>query len=379
MPLPPHQKAHVNAQTVWLIGFNLAALGLLLMFLYSIRTVLALLLGAAFLVLIFNPIVVRMERRGIRRWVAVLFITFIGALALGAVLVLFIPLLAEQGEKLANAAPDLLNRLRAAESVQRLDDRFHVFERLRVESADHLGRIMGSMLAFVTQVARVLLDVGVVLVLAILMLIFGETAIAALLGVLTPSRRFHLLRIGRRMQEMVGGYVAGVLVVAAAGGTVITIALALVGVPFFLPLGVAMFVLGLLPFVGPLLAAFVIVGATLAARGFWPGVVMAGIFLAYQMMENHLLQPLVQRRTIRMNPLIIALALLTGGTLAGVIGAIFALPVAGAVQVVLREYLVRQRGGPMHYSRSRKRAAAALPTAPQRPGPPRPSQDESRG
>jgi predicted PurR-regulated permease PerM len=104
-----------------------------------------------------------------------------------------------------------------------------------------------------------------------------------------------------------------------------------------------MFILGIIPYIGPTLAAVLIVGTTFAAAGLTPGIVMTVLVVLYQVAENNLLQPLVQRRTIQMNPLIIFLAFLIGASLAGVLGALLALPVAGVIQIVIRDSMLEAK------------------------------------
>jgi len=89
-------------------------------------------------------------------------------------------------------------------------------------------------------------------------------------------------------------------------------------------------------------AAVVIVGVTFATAGSTAALVATGVYLAYQQIENHVLQPIVQTRTLKMNPLLIVLALLVGTGLFGVLGALLALPIAGALQVLLEDVLTRR-------------------------------------
>jgi predicted PurR-regulated permease PerM len=115
------------------------------------------------------------------------------------------------------------------------------------------------------------------------------------------------------------------------------------GVPYFLPLGLAMAVLGLIPFIGAALGGLLVVGTTFASAGTRAGFITLAVFLVYQQVENHLLQPFIQRKTLRMNPLLIAMAMLVGTAFAGILGALLALPVAGAVQVIAQDRLTRRQ------------------------------------
>jgi predicted PurR-regulated permease PerM len=197
-------------------------------------------------------------------------------------------------------------------------------------------KIVGSVLRLVTATITVA-------VLATFMLLFGGPLFASLLRWVPPGERTRVDVLAGRMRRSVGGYVSGTLLVAAVGGVVTTLALLILGVPYFLPLGLLMGVLGVIPFVGAALGGILVVGTTFLASGLKAGLVALLIFVLYQQAENHLLQPLIQRKTIRMNPLAIALVMLVGTAFAGILGALLALPVAAATKIVLDEVLVRRR------------------------------------
>jgi predicted PurR-regulated permease PerM len=94
---------------------------------------------------------------------------------------------------------------------------------------------------------------------------------------------------------------------------------------------------------GSIIGAVLCVGTTFAEVGVQPALIFAGVYLVYQQVENQVLQPVVQRRTLQMNPLIIMLALLAGTGVAGILGTLLALPIAGAIQVLLQDALEKRR------------------------------------
>jgi predicted PurR-regulated permease PerM len=145
------------------------------------------------------------------------------------------------------------------------------------------------------------------------------------------------------MERVVGGYVAGTLLIASIAALAMGIAMKVLGVPYFLPLALIMMVLSLLPIVGSAIAAVLISCITFASVGLRPALVMLVIFLVYQQFEGHVLQPVVQTRTIQMNPLLITLVILAGTSLAGILGTLLALPFAGALQIILRDAFERRR------------------------------------
>jgi predicted PurR-regulated permease PerM len=181
-----------------------------------------------------------------------------------------------------------------------------------------------------------------VVVLAAFFLAFGKDLFEKALLWLPPRKRGHWEELGLRMHRTVGRYVAGSVFISLIGGVVTTVTLLLLGVPYFLPLGLVMAVLGLIPFIGAFLGGALIIGTTFASAGTHAGLISVAVFLVYQQVENHLLQPFIQRRTLRMNPLLIALAMLAGTAFAGILGALLALPVAGALQILAQDLLARR-------------------------------------
>jgi putative heme transporter len=121
-------------------------------------------------------------------------------------------------------------------------------------------------------------------------------------------------------------------------------------------------VLGLLPFVGSVLGGALVVSATFLTSGARAGVIVLVILVVYQQVENHVLQPVVQRKTIRMSPLVIAVVMLIGTALWGLMGALLSLPIAGAIQVLLEDRLGRRQAS------WQTNSAPGVPTTPRDDG-----------
>jgi len=143
------------------------------------------------------------------------------------------------------------------------------------------------------------------------------------------SRRAN--RAGRAAWHAVVYYVRGTVLVAAIHAVVIGSALTIMGVPLVAPLAVLVFLAAFIPLVGILFAGTVVILITLVANGWIAAVVLLGVFIAENQLESHLLQPLVVGRIIRLHPLAIILVLAVGGIVAGIPGAVVAVPVAAAI------------------------------------------------
>jgi predicted PurR-regulated permease PerM len=112
----------------------------------------------------------------------------------------------------------------------------------------------------------------------------------------------------------------------------------LVGVPYVVALGLLVGIFDLIPLAGATIAAVVCVLVAIAASGTTAAIVVAVFFIAYQQLENHLIQPLVYGRTVQLSPLAVLVSVLVGAQIAGVLGALAAIPVAGAIQVLLVDW-----------------------------------------
>ncbi|HZD54944.1 MAG TPA: AI-2E family transporter [Candidatus Aquicultoraceae bacterium] len=337
--MEPEKKSRVSPRDVWVVGLNVLALAAVLLALYLARQVLVLIVVAGFAAMAMNPAVLFLEGRRLGRRAAVAVVCLLALVLSVLVLVSFVPVLAEQGKNLASAAPDLVEMLRNNSVALWADREFGLIERSRAAVQEHMAAVAGSVVGIVTSVFRGIFGFATVVVLTVFMLLFGGELFDEAVALADPGRRDRIRAVTERIQRKVGGYVAGTLLVALIGGVATAVVLVILGVPYFLPLSLAMTLLGIVPYAGPAIGGVLVVSTTFAAAGRTAGVVMLIFFLAYQAAENNLLQPLVQRRTIRMNPLIILSVMLVGTSLAGVVGALLALPLAGAVQVVLREVL----------------------------------------
>jgi predicted PurR-regulated permease PerM len=140
----------------------------------------------------------------------------------------------------------------------------------------------------------------------------------------------------------VGGYVTGNLLISVIAGTAATIVLLILGVPFAVALGVLVAVLDLVPLAGATLAA-IIVSAVAFLDSLTSGIVVVVFFVVYQQLENHLLQPVVYGRTVQLSPLVVLISILIGAEVAGILGALGAIPIAGAFQVVIVDALRHRR------------------------------------
>jgi putative heme transporter len=256
-----------------------------------------------------------------------------------------IPPAVRQVRDLVEQAPQLVQTLRGNGAFRWLDQRFGLQAQLQEATAsptsapapiEPLLKAAGGVLAAVGGVVTVLF-------LVVFMLGWGGRMVRGLLAEALPDHRERYERVLGKIYQSIGGYLSGLTLIAALNAAVTSAFLAIVGVPFFLPLGILSGLGSFVPLVGATVAGTLISLIALASGGVWLGVACAAYYIAYQQFENHLVVPVVYRRTVALNPLVTILGLLFLAELAGLLGALLAVPVLAALQIIVRELLVLRR------------------------------------
>jgi predicted PurR-regulated permease PerM len=158
-----------------------------------------------------------------------------------------------------------------------------------------------------------------------------------LLSLLTDDDAARVRLVAADVNRSIGGYVLGNLAISVIAGATVGISLWILGVPYAAALAVFMGVCDLVPLVGATVGALAAIGVAFAAQGVTAGIVMIVVNVVYQQFENHILQPIVYRKTVQLSAFLVLVAVLVGGELMGVLGALVAIPIAGSIQLVVRE------------------------------------------
>ena len=161
-------------------------------------------------------------------------------------------------------------------------------------------------------------------------------------GLLPEGSRETWRGIGSEIYRTVGGYVTGNLLISVIAGVSSTIVLLILDVPYAVALGLLVAILDLIPLAGATLAA-IILTAVAFLTSIPAGIIVLAFMIVYQQVENHILQPLVYSRTVQLSPLAILVSVLIGAKIAGILGALAAIPVAGTIQVLLLAWLRSRR------------------------------------
>lgn len=203
------------------------------------------------------------------------------------------------------------------------------------------GRVLGfsgTALAVTKGIVTAIVAVVTIAFMTFFMLLEGPRWIERFYALLPEESERRWRAVGRDVYRTVGGYVTGNLLISLIAGTATTIVLLIAGVPYAIALGLVVAILDLIPLAGATLAAIIV--TTIAFLHSVPaGIAVLIFFVVYQQLENHLFQPLVYGRTVKLSPLAVLIAVLIGAELAGILGALAAIPVAGSIQVVLADWL----------------------------------------
>ena len=291
-----------------------------------------------FLAVALEPVVRVTERWMSRTW-AVLTV-FGGLLALVALFlaVLIIPI-ATQVDDLRDAAPGYLQRLERNHTIRDLNQRYKLVQKAQDAAKQAPARVFGAAGRFVNGVVATL----TVLFLTLFLMFELPAMSRGLLSLLTEDDAARVRLVAADVNRSIGGYVLGNLAISVIAGATVGISLWILGVPYAAALAVFMGVCDLVPLVGATVGALAAIGVAFAAQGVTAGIVMIVVNVVYQQIENHVLQPIVYRRTVELSAFVVLVAVLVGGALLGILGALVAIPIAGSIQVIVREFLAARK------------------------------------
>ena len=328
------------------IGVVLAA-AIVIQVLWVTRSVIIWVLIALFLAMALNPAVEVLVRRGMRRGPAV-GIVFVGAiLVIIGIAATFVPTLIREVNDLADAVPGYIDDLTSGRGkLGFLERDYQIVEKARdaIEKSG-VGGVLGlsnTALSVTKSILNAVIATLTIAFLTLFMLLEGPTWVERIYGLVSEESRPRWRKVGGDIYRTVGGYVTGNLAISLIAGVVSTAVLLILGVPYAVALGLIVALLDLIPLAGATLAA-IIVSAVGFLHSTTAGIVLVIFFILYQQLENHVLQPLVYGRTVRLSPLIVLIAVLMGAELAGVIGALGAIPVAGSIQVIVVDWLAHRK------------------------------------
>ncbi len=305
----------------------------------ALSSMLVLIGVAFFLALGLEPLVSWSVNHGLRRWVATIlvFIVFLGGIA--TFVSAAIPPLFAQITELVNLAPQYLQQAQDNSSViGRINERFDLQRRITeaVDSVD--GSVVNQMLSAGTMVLGAILDTLITIVLTLYFLADMPRIRTTLYRLVPHTRRPRAILIGDEVFAKVGAYVLGNVLISLLAGVVTLIWLTLFDVPYALLLAILVALLDLVPIVGSTIAG-VVVGAVALTVSLPICIATVVFYVLFQLVEDYLLVPKIIGRAVHVPALTTLIAVLIGGSLLGVVGALVAIPIAAAVALILQEVL----------------------------------------
>jgi predicted PurR-regulated permease PerM len=310
--------------------------------------IIALLIVSAFFATVVTPAVDFLERRmGLPRAISTLIVFVLGLLGLAAMLAAFINPIVREVNGFIDDFPQFVENAREGRGpVGRIVQRYNIdtyIEENQDRWQESLRNAGAPALDIARSVASGVFAFVTTLVLTFLMVLEGPRITRTAMKVLADRHRDRVRLVAADCAKAVTGYMAGNLVISVVAGVATFVFLTIAGVPFAGVLGLWVAFADLIPLVGATLGAIPTVAvAFLASPG--KGIATLIFYIVYQQLENHLLQPTIMSRTVDLNPLAVLVSVLVGVELFGILGALLAIPVAGIIQVVVRNIYDEQRG-----------------------------------
>lgn len=340
----PERLVRFRLRTVLSLLATIIAVAVVLEVIWIARHVLTWILISLFLALALNPAVEWLQRRGIKRRGWATAITYV--LALGVIVgigLTFVPTLVNQVNDFVQKLPDYAHDITHGQGrLGFLETKYHIQE--RIESAVKDGGatkvlgLSGVAVSVAKGVITIVVATVTILFMTFFMLLEGPKWVERFYGLVPERSRPRWRKVGNDIYRTVGGYVTGNLLISLIAGGLTTVVLLIMGVPYAVALGLIVAILDLIPLAGATIAA-ILIGTVAFLHSIPAGIVVVVFFVVYQQVENHLLQPVIYGRTVQLSPLAVLVSILIGAELAGILGALGAIPVAGSIQVLIVDWL----------------------------------------
>jgi predicted PurR-regulated permease PerM len=323
----------------------------------KLRGVLLLLVVAGFIALLLNPLVVVLQRYLRRRGFAVAVVTLLGLAAFGGLAFAFGYPLVNGLTHLATNLPNYVNTAEHGKGwVGKLVTKYHLHQWVQKNAPKLVtyGRDLATpALSLGAGAVSIVFELFTIFVLTVLLMLEGPKMRSSALGMMTPARAARVSEVAGDVNRSVTGFMLGNFATSLIAGLVVLITLMALGVPFPFLLALWVGLVDFLPMIGGALAGIPVVLFAFT-HSLSAGIVTLVVFLIYTQVENHILNPVIMSRTVRINPLIVLVSILVGasignwigGFFGGFVAALLSIPAAGAVQIILRAFWQSTASGP---------------------------------
>lgn len=331
-------------QVSWALVGVAAVVAILGVVAWEFRVIWPPLILAGAIVFVLHPIVTGLHRRGIPRVFGTA-LTYLGILLLVVLVGLIVfPLASDQADELSDEWPQIRRDVERqiddwaemsedwAVPVPRFDEIEREFENNNGDDsiADRIDQVrdVGG------RIFHVALIIFLAPVLAFYLLVDLPRLRVVTESLLPAANRDEIIYVGRRLSRAIGGFFRGQLFVALIVGILVSTCLAIIGLPFWLIVGMIAGLFNIIPLVGPWVGAVPGVIIALTTRDAGTAVAVAAVMAGAQQLDNHLISPIVMQRAVKLHPAAVLLALLAGGTLGGFFGLLLAVPTAAVLKIL---------------------------------------------
>jgi predicted PurR-regulated permease PerM len=339
---------NISNRTIFRILAMISAFVGLAWLIYSVHHELVWVVMAFFLAIALNPAVEWLAKRMPKksRGLAAGLVFFTTLVVLGVVMAAVIPPMVTQTQNLLRDFPHYTDQLtQSSGPIGQFLREHNLQDWVRNNQSQLLSRL-STLTGSIGDVARTVLSsvaaTLTTLVLTFFMLLEGPYWINVLWQMQPADKRAKRQELAGKMYKTVTGYVNGNLLTSLVAAVATSIALSIVGIPFAIPLGIVIGIFDLLPLVGATIGALIVVLICLFTS-VQSAVAMTIFFIIYQQLENHILQPIVYSKTLKMSPLSVFVAAIFGVALGGIVGALIAIPIAASLQILAKDLYVSRR------------------------------------
>ncbi len=321
------RKIEISHKTIIFTVALLLGLG----FIYIIRDIILELFVALLLMTILEPMVLFFVKIKIPRPISVLLTYLLVVGILGGLVAIITPIVVEQTTSFINSLSSYLTKLGVTQSFS---------DQIMKNFLNTLGNIPGQIFELTFSVFSNFIRFMTVLVFAFYMLLSRNKLDDQMAAFFGDEKKKNFARTLNILENRLGGWARGQLLLMFTIGLGTYIGLLLIGIPFALPLSILAGIFEIIPFLGPIISA---VPAIIIGFGISPltGLATAGVSFLVHQLENYILVPKIMEKSVGVSPIITLAALAVGAKLAGIVGIIISVPVVITLQVLIKEFLVK--------------------------------------
>jgi len=306
------------------------------------RSVILLIIVALFIAAGLDPVVRWLTRKGLPRWAAVVTVLLAVVVIIGGFIASAVPPLAAQVSALVNDLPRYMHELQSHNStLGKLNARYHVEQRVTSLLSSKGTTLIGGVLGAGELVISAFSSSLLVLVLTVYFLASMDQTKLFFYRLMPQSRRQRGMLLGEEIFTKVGGYVLGDVLTSLIAGAGTFFWMLAWNIPYPLLLGLLVALLDLIPVIGSWIGGFVVTLVALTVS-LVVAIATLAFYIVYKLAEDYFIVPRVMGRTVQVPALVSLIAVVVGGVLLGIVGALIAIPVAAAISLLLREIAFRR-------------------------------------